>query len=66
MTDEAETDSEEQKAENHNSRSNIGTGDIPTIKEFPNGLKKTLNDKQSIISQEQSPLTQTAAHQERQ
>lgn len=56
MTDETEANAEEQKAEDHNSRGNIGTGDIPTIEKFPNSLKKTLNDKKSIIRQEQSPL----------
>ena len=45
MTDETETDTKEEKAENHNGRSNISAGDIPTVKEFPNSLKKTLNDK---------------------
>ena len=66
MTDETETNAKEQKAKNHNSRSNVSTGNIPTIEELPNSLKETLNDKQSIIRQRKSPLTQTATHQERQ
>lgn len=45
MTDETETNTEEQKAEDHNGRSDIGTRNIPAIKELPNSLKKTLNNK---------------------
>lgn len=56
MTDETEADTKEQKAEDHNGRGDVGTGNIPTIKEFPNSLEETLNDKQSIIRQRRSPL----------
>lgn len=56
MTGEAEADTKEQKTEDHNSRSDISTGDIPTIEELPDSLKKTLNDKKSIICQKRSPL----------
>ena len=56
MTDETETDTEEQKAEDHNSRGNIGAGDIPAIKELPNSFEKTLNNKQSVICHRESPL----------
>lgn len=45
MTDETETNTKEQKAEDHDSRSNVSTGNIPTIKEFPDSLEKTLNNK---------------------
>ena len=45
MTDETETDTEEQKAEDHNSRSNIGAGNIPAIEELPNSTEKTLDNK---------------------
>lgn len=51
MTDETETNTKEQKSEDHNGRSNVGTGDIPTIEELPDSLKKTLDNKKSIISQ---------------
>lgn len=56
MTDETETNTKEKKAEDHNGRSNVGTGNIPAIEELPNSLKETLDDKQSIIRQRQSPL----------
>lgn len=56
MTDETEADTEEQKAEDHNGRSDISTGNIPAIEELPNSLEETLNDKQSIIRQKKSPL----------
>lgn len=56
MTDETKANTKKEKAEDHNSRSNIGTGNIPTIEEIPNGMKETLNDKQSIIRQRRSPL----------
>lgn len=56
MTDETETNTKEQKTEDHNGRSYISTGDIPTIEELPNSLKETLNDKKSIIGQNKSPL----------
>lgn len=56
MTDEAETDTEKQKAENHNGRSDVSTRDVPTIEELPDSLKETLNDKKSIIGQNKSPL----------
>jgi len=49
MTDETETNTEEQKAEDHDSRCNVGTRNIPTIEELPNSLEETLNDKQSVI-----------------
>lgn len=51
MTDEAEADTKEEKTEDHNGRSYVSTGDIPTIKELPDSLKKTLDDKESIIRQ---------------
>ena len=66
MTNETETNTKEQKTKDHNGRSDVSTGDIPAIKELPDGLKETLNDKQSIIRQRESPLTQTAAHREQQ
>lgn len=66
MTDETEANTKKQETEDHDGRSNVSTRDIPTIEEFPNSLKKTLNDKQSIIRQRKSPLTQTAEHRERQ
>lgn len=56
MTDEAEADTKEEKTENHNGRSDVSTGNIPTIEELPNSLKETLNDKKSIIGQNKSPL----------
>ena len=56
MTDETEANTKEQKAKDHDGRSDISTGDIPAIKELPNSLEETLNDKQSIIRQRQSPL----------
>lgn len=56
MTDETEADTEEQKAEDHNGRSDVSAGNIPTVKELPNSLEEALNDKQSIIRQKQSPL----------
>ncbi len=51
MTDETEANTEEQKAEDHNGRSDISTGNIPTIEELPDSLEETLNDKKSIIGQ---------------
>jgi hypothetical protein len=51
MTDETEANTKKQKAEDHNRRSNISTGNIPTIEELPNSLKKTLNNEKRIISQ---------------
>lgn len=56
MTDEAEADTKEQKAEDHNGRSNVSARNIPTVKELPNSLEETLNDKKSIIGQNRSPL----------
>lgn len=56
MTDKTEAYTKEQKAKDHNGRSDISTGNIPTIEELPDSLKKTLNNKKSIIRQEQSPL----------
>ena len=56
MTNETETNAEKEKAEDHNSRSNVSTGDIPAIKEIPNGLKKAVDNKQSIIGHRESPL----------
>ena len=56
MTDETETNAKKQKAEDHNGRSNISSGNIPTIKELPDGLKETLDNKKSIIGQNKSPL----------
>lgn len=45
MTDETETDAKEEKAEDHNGRSDVSTGNIPTIEKLPNSMKKTLNDE---------------------
>ena len=45
MTDEAEANTKEEKAEDHNGRSDVSTGNVPTIEEFPDSLEKTLNDK---------------------
>lgn len=56
MTDETETNTKEEKAENHNGRSDVSTGDIPAIEELPNSLEKTLNNKQSVICHRESPL----------
>lgn len=66
MTDETETNAKEEKAKDHNGRSDISTGNIPAIEELPNSLEKTIENKQSIICQRRSPLTQTAKHRERQ
>ena len=66
MTDETETNAKEEKTKDHDRRSNVSTRNIPAIEEFPNSLEETLNDKQSIIRQRRSPLTQTAEHQEQQ
>lgn len=51
MTNEAEADTKEEKTENHNGRSDVSTGNIPTIEELPDRLKKTLDNKKSIIRQ---------------
>ena len=51
MTDEAKTNTKEQKAEDHNGRSDVSTGNIPTIEKLPDSLKKTLDNKKSIIRQ---------------
>lgn len=56
MTDEAEADTKEEKTKDHNGRSDVSTGDVPTIEELPDSLKETLNDKESIICQNKSPL----------
>lgn len=56
MTDETEANTKKQKAEDHNSGSDISTGNIPTIEELPDSLEETLNDKKSIIGQRRSPL----------
>lgn len=56
MTDETEANAKDEKAENHNGRSDVSTGNKPAIEELPNSLKETLNDKQSIIRQKESPL----------
>lgn len=56
MTDETEANTKEEKAEDHNGRSDVSTGNVPAIEKFPNSLKDTLNDKQSIIRQRRSPL----------
>lgn len=45
MTNETETNAKEQKAEDHNGRSDIGTGNIPAIKEIPNRLKKAVDNE---------------------
>lgn len=51
MTDETEANTKEQKTEDHNSRSDVSTGNIPTIEKLPDSLKETLNNKKSIIGQ---------------
>lgn len=51
MTNKTETDTKEEKTEDHNGRSDISTWNIPTIEELPDSLKKTLNNKESIIRQ---------------
>ena len=56
MTNEAKADTKEEKTEDHNGRSDVSTGDVPTIEELPDSLKETLNDKKSIIGQNKSPL----------
>ena len=56
MTNEAEADTKEEKTEDHNGRSDVSTGDIPTIEELPDSLKETLDNKKSIIRQNKSPL----------
>ena len=56
MTEEAEADTKEEKTEDHNGRSDVSTGNVPTIEELPDSLKETLNDKKSIIRQNKSPL----------
>lgn len=56
MTDEAETNTKEEKTEDHDGRSDVSTRDVPTIEELPDSLKETLNDKKSIIGQNKSPL----------
>lgn len=45
MTDEAEADTKEEKTEDHNGRSDVSTRNVPAIKELPNSLEETLNDK---------------------
>ena len=62
MTDETETNTKEEKTKDHDSRSDVGTGNVPTIEKLPDSLKETLDNEQSIIRQRRSPLTQTAAH----
>ena len=56
MTNETETDTKEEKTEDHNGWSDVSTGNIPTIKELPDSLKKTLDNKQSVICHRESPL----------
>ena len=56
MTDETETNTEEEKPKDHNGRSDIGTGNIPTIEKLPDSLKETIENKQSVIRQGKSPL----------
>lgn len=51
MTNETETNTDKQEAENHDSRGNVSAWNIPTIEEIPNSLKKTLNNKKGIIGQ---------------
>lgn len=51
MTDEAETNTKEQKTKDHNGRGNVSTGNVPAIEELPDSLKETLNNEESIISQ---------------
>lgn len=56
MTNKTKTNTKKQKAENHNGRGNIGTRNKPTIEEFPDSMKETLNNEESIIGQNKSPL----------
>lgn len=56
MTDEAKANTKKQKTKDHDGRSDVSTGNIPAIEKFPNSLEETLNDKQGIIRQRQSPL----------
>ena len=56
MTNEAEANTKEEKAEDHNGRSDVSTGNIPAIEKLPDSLKKTLDNKKSIIGQNKSPL----------
>ena len=56
MTDETKANTKKQKTKDHDGRSDVSTGNIPTIEELPNSLEETLNDKQSIIGQRSSPL----------
>lgn len=51
MADETEANTKEEKAEDHNGRSDVSTRNIPAIKELPDSLKETLNNEESIISQ---------------
>ena len=51
MTDETEANTEEQKTEDHNGRSDVSTGNIPAIEKLPNSLEETLDNKKSIIRQ---------------
>ena len=51
MTNETEANTEKQKTKDHNGRSNVSTGNVPSIKKLPNSLEETLNDKKSIIGQ---------------
>lgn len=56
MTDETEANTKKQKAKDHDGRSDVSSGNVPAIEEFPNSLEETLNDKQSVIRQGKSPL----------
>ena len=51
MTNETEADTKEEKAEDHDSRSDVSTRDIPAIEELPDSMKKALDNKKSIIGQ---------------
>lgn len=51
MTDEAEANTKKEKTEDHDGRSDVSTGNIPAIKKLPDSLKKTLDNKKSIIRQ---------------
>lgn len=51
MTDKTEANTEKQKAEDHNGRGNVSTGNVPAIEELPDSLEKTLDNKKSIIGQ---------------
>lgn len=51
MTDETKANTKKQKAEDHNCRSDVSAGNIPTIEKLPDSLEDTLNNEESIIGQ---------------